>query len=158
MKRNTTRAPLLAAILLLCLAASASARPNFSGKWSLDSEQSYLGPLAEITVLIRDVRHDDPRLIIKVESDGPKGKRAGEMRFVTQREETTNTIGGVETTGYVMWLGDHLLMKTTRDQEGVSMTLEELWTLSEDGKTLRIDAVVTTALGTEELLVVFQKQ
>lgn len=145
-------------MVLLCLAASASARPNFSGKWSLDSEQSYLGPFAEITVLIRDVRHDDPRLIINVESDGPKGERAGEMRFLTQREEITNTIAGVETTGSVMWLGDHLLMKTARDWEGVSTTLEELWTLSEDGKTLRIDAVVTTAHGTEEILAVFQKQ
>lgn len=146
------------AVTLLCLAASASARPNYTGRWKLDTEKSYLGPFENLSVLIRDVRHDDPRLIISVEANSAKGRLTGEMRFLTQREEVSNTVAGAETIGSVMWLGDHLLMKTTRDWEGLRTTLEELWTLSEDGKTLRIDAVVTTPHGNEELLVVFQKQ
>ena len=158
MNRDTTRRVLILTAVLLCLAASAFARPNFTGKWTLDSEKSYLGPFADLTVLVRDVHHDDPRLIISVEADGSRGKQTGEMRFLTQREEVTNTVAGVETTGHVMWLGDHLLMKTTRDWDGLSTTLEELWTLSDDGKTLRVDAVVTTPNGKEELLAVFQKQ
>jgi len=157
MTRQSLRILILVATLL-CLAATVAARPNFTGKWKLDHEKSYMGPLEDLTMVTRDIRHDDPRLIINVETTSAKGKQSGEMLFLTQGEEATNTVSGVESTGHVMWLGDHLLMKTTRNWAGQPTTLVELWTLSEDGKTLRIDAVVATPHGKDEILAVFQQQ
>jgi hypothetical protein len=96
--------------------------------------------------------------VIHIEIDKGRGKEGGELRFLTNGEEACGKIAGVETRGNVMWLGDRLLMTTTREVEGLQIKLYELWTLSDDGTTLRIDAVLTTSVGVEDLVAVFYKK
>lgn len=150
---------LLASVAVLSVGVLESfARPNYSGRWVLNVEESYLGPLFNRTSLIREITHDDPRLVIAIESRTSAGKQTGEVRLLTQGEEAVFTIAGVETTGHARWFGDHLMLSTTHMIDGVDTQLDELWTLSEDGKTLRIDAVIITSKGSEELLGIFEKQ
>jgi hypothetical protein len=144
--------------VLFCLARPAFARPDYTGEWKLDRSRSDLGPLETLGALVRKVIHDDPRLIIEIEMDRGAGRQSGELRLLTQGEEVSSTIAEEETTGAAQWLGDHLLMTTTREIDGLKIRIDELWTLSADGMTLRIDAVVTTPKGRDELLAIFVKQ
>jgi len=149
---------LILTVILFCLARPAFARTDYTGEWKLDRSRSDLGPLETLAVLVRKVTHDDPRLIIEIEMDRGTDKQSGELRLLTQGEEASGTIAGEETAGSALWLGDQLLMTTTRELDGLAMRIDELWTLSVDGLTLRVDAVVTTPKGREELLVIFVKQ
>jgi hypothetical protein len=144
--------------VLSSIAAPAFARPNFTGVWKLDLAKSDLGPLANLTSLVRTITHDDPQLVIEVEVHRGSGRESGEMRFLTYGEETSNTVAGEQTLGHVIWLGDNLLMTTTRQLEGLRTRIVELWTLSPDAKTLRVDAAVTTEKGREDLLAIFSKE
>jgi hypothetical protein len=149
---------LILTAVLFSLVRPAFARPDYTGEWKLDRSRSDLGPLETLAVLVRKVTHDDPRLTIEIEVDRGTGRQSGELRLLTQGEDVSSTIAGEETTGSALWLGDHLLMTTTRELDGLKVKIDELWTLSVDGMTLRVDAVVTTPSGREELLAIFVKQ
>ena len=157
MNRRTIQKLTLAGSLLW-LAAPILAKPDYTGVWKLDRSRSDMGPLSNVSVLVRTITHDDPRLVIEIVVERGAGKEGGELRFLTNGEETTNRVADVETTGQVMWLGNHLLMRTTRDVNGLRTRIDELWTLSADGKTLQIDAVVTTQMGREDIIAVFAKE
>jgi hypothetical protein len=156
MKHRATQLLILAAFLV-SLARPAFARPDFTGEWHLDRSRSDLGPLETLALLVRTVTHDDPRLVIEIEMDRGTGKQSGELRLLTQGEEAFSTVAGEGTTSSALWLGDHLLVTTTRELDGLKVKVDELWILSADGMTLRVDALITTPKGQEDLLVIFVK-
>lgn len=157
MKHRVTQVLIVIAVLF-GLARPVLARPNYTGEWKLDRSRSDLGHLETVAILVRKITHDDPRLIIEIEMDRGGGSQTGELRLLTQGEDACSTIAGDQTTGSALWLGDHLLMTTHRELDGLRTKIDELWTLSDDGMTLRVDAVVTTAKGREELFGIFVKQ
>lgn len=157
MEHRTTHISTLAAVLF-CLACPAFAAPDYSGEWGLDRSRSDLGPFGSVATLVRKIVHDEPRLTIEIEMDRGMGRQTGELRLLTQGEEISGTIAGEETNGTAFRLGDHLLVTTTRELDGLRMRIDELWTLAGDGMTLRVDAVVTTAKGREELVAIFVRQ
>ena len=157
MKRTMMNAVLLT-VACLSLSVPASARPDYSGVWKLDYSKSYLGPMADQKTMVLDVTHDDPRLIVTSRYRLAGREESEEMRLLTQGEEMVFVLNGKETRGHALWFGDHLFLTTTQPIAGIEAKIEELWTLSADGRTLRIHAVVTTPKGREELLGVFEKQ
>lgn len=149
---------LVTVLALVCAGTALAQRPDFTGKWVADLEQSNFGTLASPEHFVRTIRQEDPYLTVAVHLREKTGETRGELRFTTDGEESVNEVDGREVKGYARRIGDHILVHTRRMQNGVEMTIDELWSLAADGNTLTIDAVVSTPLGGQDLKVVFRKQ
>ena len=140
-------------------AISSPRRPDFSGRWTADMEESDFGSFPKPAALTRVVTQDDLRLTIAVEYvDHQKKPRSGELRFSLDGEESVNEAGGSQVVGFARRLGSHVLVHTSRTVDGMRFDVDELWSLSDDGKTLTVEGAVTTSMGEEDLSVILRKQ
>lgn len=141
------------------VAGAAPRRRNFSGKWKANLDKSSFGPFPTPRSFIRVVEQDDLHLTIIVESHEAGGqKRTREMRFSLDGEESVNEGGDGRVVGFARHLRSHILLHTRSEFEGVKYELSELWSVSDDGKTLTVEGVVDTPMGEEDVYVVFDKQ
>jgi len=136
----------------------AAAQSDFNGTWTANMRKSDFGSLASPSSFVRVIEHDEIHVSIAITVNEGERRQTGELLLTTDGEESTGEVGGSEVTGYAHWLGDHLLIHTTRESQGMKMTTYELWTLAGDGKTLQVDASVSTPMGEERLQVIFDKQ
>ena len=56
------------------------------------------------------------------------------------------------------WIGDKLMIESSREFQGATLKQKEIWTLSADGKTLTIDSHVSIPNGEFDVKQVFDKQ
>jgi hypothetical protein len=136
----------------------ADARPDFSGKWVANLEKSNFGSISSPKNFTREITHDDLHVVIAVQLDETASVESGELRLTTDGDETVSRIGEVDVVGYARWLGDHLLVHTSRESQGMTLVIDELWTISADGEILQIDANVITPMGEQELQVIFERR
>ncbi len=73
-------------------------------------------------------------------------------------EESINEVGGRQVRGFARRLGSHMLVQTSREWEGMSLVIYELWSLVNDGQELIVEGVITTSMGEEDLRVVLVRQ
>lgn len=154
--------------LLLGAAAAATARgsepsasedQNFSGRWTANIERSDFASLPTPASFVRVIDQSHLHLTISLEAVDQQGKkRTGELRFGLDGEESVNEVDGAEVVGFARRLGSHILVHTSRMLEGSKFSIDELWTLSEDGLTMTIEGGVRTGFGDEDLLVVMHKE
>jgi hypothetical protein len=69
----------------------------------------------------------------------------------------TNKVQGGEAKGSAQWIGDKLMIESSREVQGATLTQKDIWTLSGDGKTLTIDSHVTLPNGEFDIKQVFEK-
>ncbi len=130
---------------------------DFSGKWKADLAQSDFGSMTPPKSLIRTVDQGSLYVTIVAALETAHGRRTSELRFTLDGEESVNQVGATKITGLARMLGSHLLLTTTRTIEGEKVALDELWSLSPDGKTLTVEGLVRTSVGEEPILVVFHR-
>ena len=148
----------IAFVLFLGTLTPATARPDFNGKWVANLEKSNFGSISSPKNFTREITHDDLHVVIAVQLVEAAGVESGELRLTTDGDETVSRFGEVDVAGYARWLGDHLLVHTSRELQGMKLVIGELWTISADGERLQIDANVITSMGEEEIQVIFDRQ
>jgi hypothetical protein len=90
---------------------------NFSGVWKGNLEKSkVLGPAPE-AVLVR-INHADPELIV---------------------EMVTNSVHGIQVRSRSNWVGTELLIESWMNVGGREGHFRDYWSLSSDGRTLRME-------------------
>ncbi len=146
------------AILIAGSATPLAAKADFSGTWKASISKSDFGSLDGPKKIIRTIKEDGLHLIIAVNVKRKGADMTGELRFEINGDESESTIGTMKVTGSARELGDHILVRTNRNWDGLDTEILELWTLSDDGKTLQIDASVITSMGDEDVRVIFDKQ
>ncbi len=148
----------LAGSVLLGAEGSASARKaDFSGKWKADLARSDFGSMTPPKSLVRTIEQDSLYVTVVADLQTVRGRQRNELRFTLDGEESVNQVGDIKVTGLARMLGSHLLLTTTRTVEGKKVVLDELWSLSPDGKTLTVEGLVRTSAGEEPILVIFDK-
>ncbi len=145
--------------LVVALALPAADKPDFSGSWKLNSSRSDFGPMPPPDKWDMVVEHKDPSLKVKTTmANAQMGERNDEAEYATDGTEKTNG----PTTAAVTWEGALIVFKTTRkvnmQGEQVEIKGEEKWSLSEDGKTLTVDAKLTAPMGEFQMKRVLDKQ
>lgn len=134
-------------------------KPNFSGRWKVDLDRSDFASLPAPRSLVRTIEQDPLHLTILVETVGRDGQQAtGELRFALDGEDSVNEVNGSRVEGFARQLGSHVLLHTSRSVEGTRFEIDELWSLSTDGRSLLVEGEVISDLGEEELFVVLNKQ
>jgi hypothetical protein len=86
------------------------------------------------------------------------GDMSWESNYTTDGKESTNTIRERESKSIVKWDGDVLLFETKGKFGDNDFTMNDKWTLSEDGKALTINRRMSSSFGDADQKVVFEKQ
>jgi hypothetical protein len=132
----TRRANVVAIIILSIAAPQMSAppkRPDFSGRWELDSAKSQLRP-TKWNNLALTVEHQEPKVKIVVTLKYPQGPDYSyQIRLTTDGKPSSVDMGKNTRVYRSAWFGAKLVIKWNEDGERT-----ETWTLSEDRRTLTI--------------------
>jgi hypothetical protein len=147
-----------AAWLALAVPAGAWEKPNLSGDWKLNVAKSDFGPMPGPEKMDRTIKHEDPSLKMTTTQSGPQGEVTTELAYTTDGKPCTNKIRGQDVTGVAKWDGDALTINYKREIQGMEITANERWTLSEDGKTLTVTNKLNTPQGDFEIKIVMDKQ
>jgi hypothetical protein len=156
MKRAVLSALVLA--VALPLAVFAQAKPNFSGMWHLDTSKSDQG---------RGGRAGGPEMVtikqdaatLSISSEGRGGTQT--LTYKLDGSESKNEMpgrGGTTTaTSKAHFDGAKLMIETSRDLGGMSITSTETRSLSADGKEMTVDTSISTPQGDRNTHLVYTK-
>jgi hypothetical protein len=156
--QQSARRSALALLVVACAGVQASAKPNFSGTWKLNVSKSEFGPMPAPDSRTDKITHEDPTLKDTVSQTGQMGDTTADITYSTDGKETTNSIRGNEIKSTAKWDGDILVIDSKGAFNGQDVTLNDHWSLSEDGKTLTITRHASTPIGDADQKVVLEKQ
>ena len=108
--------------------------------------------------MTRKIAHNDPKLILTTTQKGAQGEVTSKLIYTTDGKESVNQVAGGEAKGVAQWIGDKLMIESSREFQGATLRQKDIWTLSDDGKTLTIDSHVSIPNGVFDIKQVFDKQ
>ena len=127
---------------------------NLSGVWKLNAAKSDYGKFPAPLSVTRKITHNDPRLVFSTTQTGPQGDVTSSLTYTTDGKEVVNG----DSKGVAQWIGDKLMIESSREFQGATLKQKEIWTLSGDGKTLTVDSHVSLPNGEFDVKQVFDRQ
>ena len=150
----------LAAAVVLPFHARAQAKADFSGTWTLDTAKSDPAPQGRgggggaASVTIKQTGSE-----LAVTSEGRQGPQT--MTYKLDGSESTNQVmgrGGAQSVkSTAKWDGSSLVIETTRDMGGMSITSKEVRRLDNGGKDMIVETTTQTPNGEQKRKVVYTK-
>ena len=147
----------IAGWLCLLAAAGAYAAPNVGGEWRLNPAKSSYGKFPAPQSMSRKITLDGTKLSITTVQKGAQGEVTSEYHYTTDGKQSVNKVTGGESKGSAQWIGDKLMVESSREVQGATLSQKEIWTISPDGKTLTIDAHVSLPNGEFDVKQVFDR-
>ena len=138
---------------LLLAAAPLFAEPNFSGSWMLNLSKSQYGRFPAPEVMLRSVAYSGGVLTMSTYQKGAQGDVTTDLKYSTDGRPSVNG----ESRGTARWQGDTLIIESSRQAQGATLTQRDQWTLSPDGKTLTVATHVALPNGEFDVKQVFEK-
>jgi len=154
MKRTLVLLTVFSATFLLLGVRAQAAGRNLSGVWKLNFAKSDYGKFPAPLGMTRKIAHNEPKLMLTTTQTGPQGDVASSLMYTTDGKESVNG----QSKGTAQWIGDKLMIESSREFQGVTLKQKEIWTLSADGKTLTVDSHVSIPNGEFDVKQVFDKQ
>src|ERR1035438_4258925 len=154
------RKAIVAALSVTAFATSmfAQTKPNFSGTWKLNVAKSDFGPLPAPDSRTDVIDHNDPAMKINESAVSAQGNVNATINYTTDGKEATNQIGPREIKASLVWEGSKLVVNAKTTFQDAEVIIKNVWTLSDDGKTLTQSAHFTTQMGEADQTLVFDKQ
>ena len=157
------RALLLALLgaVILPFHANAQGKPDFTGTWTLDTAKSDPAPAGRggggggaATLTIKQTGTE-----LSVQSEGRQGPQT--MTYKLDGSESKNEQmgrGGAQTVvSKAKWDGSSLVIDTTREIQGMTITTHEVRTLDNGGKEMKVESTTQTPQGEQKRKVVYTK-
>jgi hypothetical protein len=141
------------ASLVLGVQAEAAGR-NLSGVWKLNAAKSDYGKFPGPLSMTRKITYNDPKLTLSTTQTGPQGDVTSSLSYTTDGKESVNG----DSKGSALWIGDNLMIESSREFQGATLKQKEIWMLSADGKTLTVDSHVSIPNGEFDVKQVFDRQ
>src|SRR5215471_20195227 len=155
MKRVATLA--LAAAIVIPFSARAQSKPDFSGTWTMDAAKSDPAPQGRGgggggTQTVKQTATE-----LSVQTEGRQGPQT--MVYKLDGSPSTNKVmgrgGEQEVKSTAKWDGSSLVIETTREIQGMSITSKEVRKM--DGASMVVETSVTTPQGEQKRKVVYNK-
>ena len=145
---------------VLALAAlPAVAKPDFTGDWKLNNSKSTFGEMPAPDSMSIKVDHKEPKITTVSKQSGQMGDLEFHATYTTDGKECTNEgFQGAPFKSTVKWDGDALAIETKGQIMDNDFTMNQKWTLSEDGKTLKVSQHIAAGGQEFEQTLVFDKQ
>src|SRR5258708_10163780 len=149
---------ILLALLALPLLAADGSKPDFTGDWKMNADQSDFGQLPRPLAYERRIDHKDPNIRMVARQSTQTGEQTVVASMRTDGVQTTNATrtGDTKTTG--RWQGRDLELTTTKQVDGGEAVTHEIWSLSCDGKTMTSTTHLKTPRGEFHVRMVLEKQ
>ena len=152
---------LLQVILLLSSAAVAQDKPNFSGKWALDTAKSDFGELPGPDTQTNVIEHKDPNIKLTQTIRGASvsgGKASSERRYTTDGKESPNKLGQQEVKSTCTWHGNKLVIDTKLEAPEGTLDIKDSWELTDGGKQMVVTRDFKGPQGERTQRLLFNKQ
>jgi hypothetical protein len=146
------------AIFLFSEAPARAAEPNLSGEWKLNLAKSDYGKFPTPISVTRKIDHTGSKLTFTTTQKGPQGDVNSKLAYTTDGKDSLNEVAGGESKGTAQWIGEMLIIESSRVFQGATLKQKEIWRLSSDGKVLTIDSHVSIPNGEFDVMQVFDKQ
>jgi hypothetical protein len=134
------------------------AKPNFSGDWKLNVSKSSFGQMPAPSSMTNKITHEDPKLTRHVKQSGERGDMEFDSNYTTDGKECSNDMFGNPVKSTLKWEGDTLRIAAKGKFGDNDFSIEDKWTLSDDGKTLTIVRLFKSSMGEGEQKLVLEKQ
>jgi len=142
-------------ILLLVVSALAqNATPNFTGTWTLDLAKSDFGPAPPPDSVVMTIDHKEPTVKSTTVQKGSQGDATNESTITTDGKENVNKLRAAGI--------DQDVKKLTTERaleiQGMTISMNDAWELSGDGKVLTIVREINTPQGGFATRLAFNKK
>ena len=150
------------AVVILPFVGHAQSKPDFSGTWTLDTAKSDPAPQGRgggggggaATLTIKQTGTE-----LSVMSEGRQGPQT--LTYKLDGSESTNQMmgrGGAQPSkSTAKWDGSSLVIETTREFNGMSITTKEVRRLDNGGKEMKVETTTQTPKGEQKRKVVYTK-
>jgi len=136
----------------------AQAAPNFSGVWNLNVDASEYGPLPKPQKIVMTIEQAEPGIQMTLDITGAQGPVTAKFKYSTDGKEVSNVNGPSDLKSAAKWDGDTLVIESTGKFRGNDMKLVDKWTLSSDGKTLKLARHIVVQQGELDQTQVWDKK
>jgi hypothetical protein len=151
----------MAGAMILPFPARAQGKADFSGTWTLDTAKSDPPPQGRGgggggggSITIRQTGSE-----LTITSEGRQGPQT--LTYKLDGSESTNQVmgrGGATTVkSTAKWDGSSLVIETTRDFNGMSITTKDVRRLDNGGKEMQVEATTQTPNGEQKRKTVYTK-
>jgi hypothetical protein len=152
----------IVAAVVIPFTARAQSKPDFSGTWTMDASKSDPAPQGRGggggggggSVTIKQTATD-----LAITSEGRGGPQT--MTYKLDGSESTNQVmgrgGAQEVKSKAKWDGSSLVIDTTRDFQGMSITTHEVRKLDAGGKEMTVEMTTQTPQGEQKRKVIYTK-
>ena len=125
----------------------------------METEQRKEQTGSDAPVWVHKVELKDAGLKVVTTITGSRGESTRENTYsMDGKEQVTKDREGDEFTRSVQWEGDTLVFLTVEKEGANTITTREVWTLSDDGKTLTKTRHLTSSRGVTDQKYVYDKQ
>src|SRR5215469_759506 len=122
-------------MVFLAMAGAAQSRPDFSGTWKQNMEKSPTKS-SWLKSYVNKIEFQDANLKVTTTTVGDRGERTYDRTYVIGKEQNSQDREGDQFTTNVKWEGNTLVFETVEKERDAVLTSKEVWTLSDNGKTL----------------------
>jgi hypothetical protein len=142
----------------LVFAASALGAPNLTGEWKLNLAKSQYGAIPAPVEVTRKIKLEGVNLWMSTQQKTVQRDSTSELKYTTDGKVCSNKVSNGESKGTAHWEGDALIIESAQMNGPQELKSREVWTLTEDGKTLTIQTHLTLPQGGVDVKQVFEKQ
>jgi hypothetical protein len=146
--------------VILPFALRAQSKADFSGTWTLDTAKSDPAPQGRGggggggSLTIKQTATE-----LMITSEGRQGPQT--LTYKLDGSESTNQVmgrgGATAVKSTAKWDGSSLVIETTRDFNGMSITTKEVRRLDNGGKEMQVDSTTQTPNGEQKRKTVYTK-
>jgi len=156
---------MLCSLLIIPALSFAAGNTDFTGEWALNNEKSELGEGRFFSPLRMAVKQESETITIDRTTTGRNGdERTRSQTLTMDGKENKMENERRSSTTIVTWSEDGSVLTIKADSEfsrqGEVMKIqsEEIWTLEEDGKILKIQSSMSTPRGDRAVTLVYDKK
>jgi hypothetical protein len=129
MVRRIARFGFWVAAFVLAGNGAQAAPPDLSGHWKLNAARSNYGSFPAPQSITRKITQQGGRLSMTSVQKGAQGEVTSELVYSTDGKPVTNKVQGGEAKGSAQWIGDKLMIESSREVQGVTLTIDSHVTL-----------------------------
>lgn len=154
-----------AAFAFICISAAIVDKSNFTGEWTLNEKKSDLGEFgARFTPKkIKVEQKEDGLSIERVISFNGEDRTTSEKLTLDGKESENTVFNNSKKKSTAKWSDDgqtltvNSVTKLDRNGEILEIKSTETWKLMNEGKSLSLETVSTSSMGTNDVKAVFDK-
>lgn len=143
--------------VVIAFTARGQSRPDFSGTWTRDAARSDPTPQGRGGGSSHTIKQTATEIAVTIAGRGGPETSIYKLDGPESTNQVQSPEGPLTVKGTARWDGASLVIETTREIRGMTITTREVRTLDVSGKEMTIEAITRSPQGEIKRKVVFKK-